>query len=104
MSDVNELEIIGVSGTEEALNLLAENEFSLAVIDLRMAETKGSAMLRTVRSEKDIPVILMTDDRDPETIGRVMEMDVDDYLTKPLNGSITKETIHSILHRSRQKL
>ncbi|MCR5694469.1 MAG: HD domain-containing protein [Clostridia bacterium] len=104
MSDVNELEIIGVSGTEEALNLLAENEFSLAVIDLRMAETEGSAMLRTVRSEKDIPVILMTDDRDPETIGRVMEMDVDDYLTKPLNGSITKETIHSILHRSRQKL
>ena len=42
--------------------------------------------------------ILMSSNRNMQLIRRVNELGIDDYITKPLNSAITRETIHSILH------
>jgi putative nucleotidyltransferase with HDIG domain len=98
----NEVRVIGAVTGSEALQIFADADVSLVILDMELSDSDGSSLLQTIKSEKDVPVIIMTANTDYETIRRIMEMEIDDYLTKPLNGSITRETIHSIFHRSRQ--
>ena len=104
LSDMNEVSVIGAVSGSGALNVLTNTHISLVILDMGMHDTEGAVLYQKIKSENNIPTILMTADRDHEAIQRIMEMDIDDYLTKPLTASITKETIHSILHRYRQDL
>ncbi|HAV01545.1 MAG TPA: DNA-binding response regulator, partial [Lachnospiraceae bacterium] len=61
----------------------------------------GFTLYTRLKAIKNVPAILMTGDRSSAIIQRIRELGIDDYLTKPLNGAITRETVHSILHRSR---
>ena len=61
----------------------------------------SEVLLNQLKEVKNVPVILMTADRSADVLQKIVEYDIDDYLTKPLNDAITKETVHSILHRNR---
>ncbi|MCR4658646.1 MAG: response regulator [Lachnospiraceae bacterium] len=102
--DMEEVNVIGVQTKEEALAALKDNDISLIVLDLMMPDIDGFTLYQEMRKDSDAPVILMTGDRSMETIMRIRELGIDDYITKPLNGAITRETVHSVLHRSRSKL
>ena len=45
-----------------------------------------------------MPIVLMTGDRNIETIERATKLGVDDYLTKPFLPLALKEIIHSTLN------
>lgn len=47
-----------------------------------------------------MPVILMTGDKSLETIQTIRELNIDDYITKPLNVAITKEVVYGQLHKA----
>ncbi len=64
-----------------------------------MPGTSGFELYQKIGTIKaDIPAILMSSNRNMQLIRRVNELGIDDYITKPLNSAITRETIHSILH------
>ena len=45
-----------------------------------------------------IPVVLVTADKCIETIQKISELGMDDYLTKPLHAFIVKETVHGMVN------
>jgi len=58
-----EAEIITAANGEEGLSLFRENpDIGLVVTDLQMPVMNGEQMARTIRSERDVPVVLMTGD------------------------------------------
>ena len=96
---VEEVSLVGAHTRQEALDALEEKDIALVILDLKMPDTDGFTLSQDIRAIRDIPVVLMTGDRSLKTIQRIRELGIDDYLTKPLNGAITVETVHSILHR-----
>jgi DNA-binding NtrC family response regulator len=64
--------------------LLAASEPSLIILDLRLGREDGLDLLREIRSNSDVPVIITTGHR-LEQIDRVvgLELGEDDYVTKP---------------------
>lgn len=101
LKDMEEIRVISVQTKQEALDIIDSTDISLVILDLKMPDTDGFSLYQEIQAKKDIPAILMTGDRSLETIKRIRELGIDDYLTKPINGALTRETVHSILHRKR---
>jgi two-component system, OmpR family, response regulator len=91
---------ISASGREEVAGLLAREEPSLVILDLRLGQEDGLDLLRELRSHSDIPVIITTGHRRDE-IDRVvgLELGADDYITKPFGLRELLARIRAVLRR-----
>jgi DNA-binding response OmpR family regulator len=63
--------------------VLAAGEVDLVVLDLKLGQEDGLEIVRAVRSESNLPIIVLTGHR-RESVDRVvgLELGADDYLTK----------------------
>jgi CheY-like chemotaxis protein len=80
------LAAISVDGPEAALGLLAENKFSLIVLDIQMPGMNGFDLcreLRTLHPNDSTPVIFVTSLSEFETRERVVEVGGNDLMAKP---------------------
>jgi two-component system OmpR family response regulator len=91
---------IPASGREEVVGLLAGDEPSLVILDLRLGQEDGLDLLREIRSRSDVPVIITTGHRRDE-IDRVvgLELGADDYITKPFGLRELLARIRAVLRR-----
>ncbi len=63
-----------VASNQNELNRhLAGNDPSLIILDLKLGQEDGLDLLRSIRSESDVPVVIIT------------ELGADDYIVKPFN-------------------
>lgn len=85
----------GAEGAQEALT----GNYSLIILDVMLPGMGGFDVLRTIRSEKNTPILMLTargDDID-RIVG--LEMGADDYLPKPYNPRELLARIRAILRR-----
>ena len=74
-------------GGQEALKLLAEQDFAVVLTDLRMKGMPGTELLVEIRHlYPDIGVILMTGFGSVDTAVEAMKRGASDYLTKPVKN------------------
>jgi len=87
----------GASGAERALS----GNYALVVLDVMMPGVNGFDVLRRIRAESRIPVLMLTAKGD--ALDRVLglEMGADDYLPKPVNPKELVARIRAILRRVR---
>ena len=96
----HDIRAVSASRRDEVARLLAVNETSLVILDLRLGETDGLDLLREIRSRSDVPVIITTGHRRDE-IDRVvgLELGADDYITKPFGLRELLARIRAVLRR-----
>src|ERR687893_1871508 len=71
-----------VSG-EEALGAVATAAPDLMVVDLMLGSMDGFAVIREVRRQHDLPIIVVSARADTHDIVAALEAGADDYVTKP---------------------
>jgi two-component system, OmpR family, response regulator len=84
---------------EKGLPLALGGEFNLIVLDVMMPGSNGIEVLKQIRQESQIPVIMLTargDDTD-RIIG--LELGADDYVPKPCTARELAARIRAILRR-----
>ena len=59
-------------------------------------ESAASLFLPTIVEKYNIPIVLMTGDKNIETINKASEYGAEDYLTKPFFPLAFKEIIHNV--------
>lgn len=96
LKDVPDLHVIGVGTKEETLEALEGQMIHLILLDLKMPDIDGFELYQMIREKYLVPVVLMTADKSIETIQRISELGIDDYVTKPLHPFVVKETVHGI--------
>ncbi len=70
---------------QEALDFLKNNQPILMLLDLMMSDVNGLQVLEAVRRDeriKDIPVIVLSNVGEKQTIERIQQLGADDYLIK----------------------
>ena len=86
-----------LSGTE-ALRLLEQHSFDLALLDIRMGPMNGIQLLEEIKGRKPrIKAIMMTAYPTIETRTQAFEKGASAYLTKPVDLKELVETMHSLL-------
>ena len=86
----------GIAGLEA----LKDNNFDIAILDIKMPRLDGLEVLQKLRNSSDIPVIFLTskDDEIDQLLG--LKMGADDYITKPFSQKLLIERVKVILKRS----
>lgn len=90
--------VIGVSETEKVLELLSGGGIDLLLLDDSLPDMDSDEAVSSVIGASQVPIVYMTSDKDLETIKKLTQLGVDDYLTKPFLPMTLKELVHGILN------
>ena len=82
-----------------ALEAARANPYALVILDVMLPGLSGTEICRALRSESDVPILMLTA-RDAER-DRVLglELGADDYVTKPFSSAELLSRVRAILRR-----
>lgn len=93
-------QVFSATSSRTGLNLSRECHPIIAILDVMMPEMDGIELLRQMRKESDIPIIMLTAKEDVEDRIRGLRDGADDYIVKPVDPGELLARIESVLRRS----
>jgi len=88
------------AGRTELSRHFAGADPSLIILDLRLGQDDGLAVMREIRSSSDVPIIITTGYRRDEIDRAVgLELGADDYITKPFSLRELLARVRAVLRR-----
>ncbi len=94
--------ILEAGDGEEALKVFEENEnkINLILLDVMMPKLDGWSVLRQIRQNSKVPIIMLTarGEEQDELFG--FELGVDEYISKPFSPKILVARVEAILKRT----
>ena len=84
----------------EALSLFAGERYDLIVLDIMLPKIDGYGVCELIRKQSDVPIIMLTALSGEEDQIKGLDLQVDDYITKPFNILEVKARIKAILRRN----
>ena len=93
-------EIILASDGVEALSVFSVSQFDLVLLDVMLPKIDGFAVCEFIRKQSQVPIIMLTALSGEEEQIRGLDLQVDDYITKPFSMPILIRKIAAVLRRS----
>jgi two-component system, OmpR family, KDP operon response regulator KdpE len=94
-----EVEVLGASDGELALDLVEREKPSLVLLDIGLPGKDGYEVLKEIRAFSDVPVIMLTARDDAMDKVKGLELGADDYITKPFNHLELLARMKAVLRR-----
>ena len=95
-------EVMAANDGIEAMELFAKNKFDLILLDIMLPKIDGFGVCELVRKQSQVPIIMLTALGGEEEQIRGLDLQVDDYITKPFSVPILIRKIAAVLRRSSQ--
>jgi class 3 adenylate cyclase len=89
---------------KQALAMLRAQPFDLMMLDIEMPEMDGIQVLEQLTADtelRNIPVIIISNVEDLESVVKSIELGAEDYLHKPINPTLLRARIASSLEKKR---
>ena len=92
--------ILEAEDGEEALECIRHNTYDLILLDVMMPKLDGWSVLRQIRQNSQVPIIMLTarGEEQDELFG--FELGVDEYISKPFSPKILVARVEAILKRA----
>ena len=84
----------------EALSVFSDVQFDLILLDIMLPKIDGFAVCELIRKQSQVPIIMLTALNGEEEQIRGLDMQVDDYITKPFSMPVLIRKIAAVLRRS----
>lgn len=84
----------------EAISLFSTARFDLILLDVMLPKIDGFTVCELIRKQSQIPIIMLTALNGEEEQIRGLDLQVDDYITKPFSMPILVRKIAAVLRRS----
>lgn len=98
--------ILEAEDGEKALEVFEENKkkINLVILDVMMPKLDGWSVLRQIRQDSKVPIIMLTarGEEQDELFG--FELGVDEYISKPFSPKILVARVEAILKRTNQDI
>lgn len=96
-------DVVAVHDGREGLEQAFSTDYALVVLDIMIPSMSGFEVLQAIRSQSNMPILMLT--ARGEDIDRIvgLEMGADDYLSKPFNPRELVARIRAILRRTRSE-
>ena len=93
-------EIVLANDGVEAISAFSATHFDLVLLDVMLPKIDGFAVCELIRKQSQIPIIMLTALSGEEEQIRGLDLQVDDYITKPFSMPILIRKIAAVLRRS----
>lgn len=98
-------QILEAEDGEKAIEVFEENrnKIKLILLDVMMPKLDGWSVLRKIRQESNLPVIMLTarGEEQDELFG--FDLGVDEYISKPFSPKILVARVKALLNRTKEK-
>ena len=84
----------------EAISLFSSVHFDLILLDIMLPKIDGFTVCELIRRQSQVPIIMLTDLNGEEEQIKGLDLQVDDYITKPFSIPILIRKIAAVLRRS----
>ena len=85
--ELSDFEVTIANNGEAGLNMALSEDFSLMILDLMLPGVDGFDICKSVREQKDMPIIIVSAKKDDIDKIRGLGLGADDYMTKPFSPS-----------------
>ena len=92
-------QVLTADDGEMALEMFQKFDFDLVLLDMMLPKKPGEEVLRSIRSESDVPIIIISALTDELIQLNAFENDADDYVIKPFSMGILSHKIKALLRR-----
>ena len=92
--------VILASDGVEALAKYSEQDFDLVLLDIMLPKIDGYGVCEVIRQKSDVPIIMLTALDGEENQIRGLDLQADDYITKPFSIPVLLRKIAAVLRRS----
>lgn len=83
----------------EALAKYSEQIFDLVLLDIMLPKIDGYSVCEVIRQKSDVPIIMLTALDDEEHQIKGLDLQADDYITKPFSMPVLLRKIDAVLRR-----
>ena len=83
----------------EALSLFAGERYDLIVLDIMLPKIDGYGVCELIRKQSDVPIIMLTALSGEEDQIKGLDLQVDDYITKPFEMMELLARVETVLRR-----
>jgi two-component system KDP operon response regulator KdpE len=96
--------IIAAYDGEEALRRFGEERVDVVLLDLAMPGVDGAEVCRRLRAKSDVPIIVVSGERDKRAPVELLDSGADDYVRKPFRGEELLARIRAAMrHRGNER-
>ncbi|MGH9440854.1 MAG: response regulator transcription factor [Thermoanaerobaculia bacterium] len=92
-------EVAAAADGEEALSLFAGRPFDLVITDFAMPGMDGLALVRRLRADSNVPVLVLTVKSEEREKVRLLDAGADDYVVKPFGVSELLARVRALVRR-----
>ena len=84
----------------EAINLVSDDDFDLILLDILLPKIDGFSVCEFIRKKSQIPIIILTALNGEKEQIKGLDLQVDDYITKPFSMPVLVRKIAAVLRRA----
>lgn len=84
----------------EAISIFSNVKFDLILLDIMLPKIDGFTVCELIRKQSQIPIMMLTALNGEEEQIRGLDLQVDDYITKPFSMPVLVRKIAAVLRRS----
>jgi len=88
--------VTAISG-KEGLETIEKENPNLVILDMMLPDMNGIDVLKTIKSERNLPVIMLSGKDSPQLIETAKEIGVDDFLPKPFRDEELVEKVKTLV-------
>lgn len=92
--------VVLASDGVEALAKYSEQPFDLILLDIMLPKIDGYSVCEFIRQKSDVPIIMLTALDSEENQLKGLDLQADDYITKPFSMPVLLRKIVAVLRRS----
>ena len=95
----SEFEVYTCMRGDEAVDVFRKIKPDVIILDINLPGQDGLTILRTLRAESSIPILMLSARDDQNNIGTSFELEADDYIGKPFSPKEVVMRIRAVLRR-----
>lgn len=91
--------IVAAYDGKEALRRFRDERVDVVLLDLAMPGLDGAAVARQIRAESDVPILIVSGERDPAAPAELLDLGADDYIRKSMPNDEKLARIRAAVRR-----
>ncbi|MET0772130.1 MAG: response regulator transcription factor [Candidatus Limnocylindrales bacterium] len=92
--------IVAAYDGDEALRRFREDEPDLVLLDLAMPGLDGATVCQRIREMSDVPVVVVSGERDRAATVELLDLGADDYIRKPFRADELLARVRAVARRT----